>query len=52
MLPSSQTIMGEQLVQGRYTVALGRFKPVILRLQGTEHTATPLHPMYYLCHIN
>jgi len=27
-LPSSQTIMGEQFVQGRYVVAWGRFKPV------------------------
>jgi len=34
-LPSSQTIMGEQLVQGRYAVAWGRFEPATLRLQGT-----------------
>ena len=43
-LPSSQTIMGEQLVQGRYAVDWGRFEPVTLRLQGTEHTPTPPRP--------
>jgi len=44
-LPSSQTITGEQLAQGLYTVARGRFKPATLQLQGTEHTPTPLHPI-------
>ena len=44
-LPSSQTIMGEQLVQGHYAVAWGRFEPANFRLQGTEHTPTPLHPI-------
>ena len=32
--------MGEQLVQGCYTVASGRLKPATLWLQGTEHIAT------------
>jgi len=36
--------MGEQLVQGRYAVARGRLEPATLRLQGTEHIATPPHP--------
>ena len=36
-------IMGEQLVQGRSTVA--RFEPATLRLQGTEHTPTPPSPI-------
>ena len=44
-LPSSQTVMGEQLVQGCYAVAWGRFKPATLRVQGTEHTPTPPHPI-------
>ena len=44
-LPSSQTVMGEQLVQGRYAVAWGRFKPATFRLQGTEHTTTPPRPI-------
>ena len=54
-LPSSQTIiiMSEQLVQGRYTVAWGRFEPVTSRLQGTEHTTTPPRPnasyYFYVC---
>ena len=39
-LPSSQTIMCEQLVQGCYAVAGGRFEPATFRLQGTEHIAT------------
>ena len=40
--PSSQTIMGEQLVQGRHAAAWGtcRFEHVIVQFQGTEHTAT------------
>ena len=52
-LPSSQTIMAEQLVQGRYAVAWGRFEPATLRLQGAEHTPTPLRPILYampVCH--
>ena len=40
-LPISQPIMDEQLVQGRYAVAWGRFKPATLRLQGTEHHRVP-----------
>ena len=44
-LPSSQTIMGEQLVQGRYTVAWGRFEPATFWLKGTEHIPTPPRPM-------
>ena len=37
--------MGEQLVQGRYVVALGRFEPATLRLQGTKQTSTPPRPI-------
>jgi len=44
-LSSSQTIMGEQLVQGRYAVAWGIFEPATFQLQGTEHTPTPLRPI-------
>src|SRR6218665_1566434 len=40
-----QSIMGEQLVQGRYAVAWGRFEPATFRLQGTEHTPTPPRPI-------
>ena len=36
--------MGEQLVQGCYTVASGRLEPATFRLQGIDHTATPPHP--------
>ena len=36
--------MGEQLVQGCYTVASGRFNLATHRLQGTDHTATPPRP--------
>jgi len=46
LLPSSQTIMGEWLVQGRCAVSWGRFEPVTLQLQGTEHSATPPHPSW------
>ena len=42
-LPSLQTIIDEQLVQGRCAVAWGRFDFVNLWLQGTEHTTTPPH---------
>ena len=38
-LPYSQTIMGDQLVQGRYAVAWGRFEPSVAR-----HKTTPPHP--------
>jgi len=34
-------IMGEQLAQGCYSVAWCRFEPTNIRLQGTEHIATP-----------
>ena len=53
-LASSQTIMGEQLVQGRYAVAWGRFEPATLRIQGAEHTPTPLRPTipYTHTHVN
>ena len=37
---------GEQLVQGRYAVTRGRFEPATFRLQGTEHTPSPLRPTY------
>ena len=37
-LPSSQTIMGEQLIQGHYSVAWGMFEPATLLLQDAEHT--------------
>ena len=40
-LPSSQTIIGEQLVQGSYAMAWGRFEPATFRLQGTEHAIGP-----------
>ena len=36
--------MGEQLPLGRYAVTLHSFEPATLRLQGTEHTATPSRP--------
>ena len=39
-LPSSQTNTGEQLFQGRYAVAWGRFEPATFGLQGTELTPT------------
>ena len=38
---SSQTIIGKQLVQGRYTMAWSKFEPATLQSQGTEHTSTP-----------
>ena len=42
-----QTITGEQLVQGCYAVASGRFEPATLGLQGTEHTtAAPRYHIY------
>ena len=44
-LTSSQTIIAEQLVQGRYALSRDRFEPATLRLQGTEHTLTPPHPI-------
>ena len=44
-LPSSQTIMGEQLVQGCYAVAWSRFEPATFRLQGAEHTPMRPHPI-------
>ena len=44
-LPSSQTIMGEQLVQGRYAVARDT---ATLQLQGAEHTPTPSRPTILL----
>ena len=40
-MPSSQTIMGAQLIQGRYAVAWVRFESATLRFQGTEPTPTP-----------
>ena len=39
--------MGEQLVQGRYAAARGRFEPATFRLQDTEHTATPQRPITF-----
>jgi len=36
--------MGEQLAQGCYAVASGRFEPATLWLQRAEHTATPPRP--------
>ena len=30
----------------RVAVAWGQFKPASIHLQGTEHTITPLHPIY------
>ena len=47
LLLFSQTIMGEQLVQGHYTVAWGRFEPATFRLQDTEHTPTPPCPFFW-----
>ena len=40
--------LGEQLVQGRYAVAWGRFEPATLRLQATEHIPTPLRSIFPL----
>ena len=34
----------DELVQGRYAVARGRFEPTTLWLQGTGHTPTPPIP--------
>ena len=51
-LPSLQTIMGEQLLQGCYTAARDRFEPVTLQLQGTDHTATPLHSIILAINLN
>ena len=39
-MPSSQTIVGEQLVQGCYAVACGRFE---LRPSGCKAQNIPLH---------
>jgi len=36
--------VGELLVQGHYGVAIGRFEPANLWLQGTEHASTPCTP--------
>ena len=44
-LRSSQTIMGEQLVQGCYAEAWGRFEPATFQLQSTENTPTPPCPI-------
>ena len=46
-LPSSQTIMSEQLVQGRYAETWGSFEPVTLRLQGKELSTTPPYPIVF-----
>lgn len=44
-MPSSQTIVGGQLVQVRNAMASGRFQLATFRLQGTENTVTPARPI-------